>query len=457
MDIDPKIYTDRISARCAGEEFAIAVVTATKPDFYKQAPIVAAAVDRGVPCFVVHTGQHYDEILGHGLEEYGLEEHVGADLGVRGDLTRKTAQMHRAVERLADELDTYDTTVLPVVHGDTHAAGIFPQAWLFATNQRVAHNEAGLRAMAPEYGDIEGPASLVSTQWEGEWGIDRSEPFPEQYDTFVGSAASLYQFAPVELNREHLVAEGYPERVDGQQRIPVVGNSVVDAMEMKGGADTEQSVFDVYPVLERRDEWLRVDIHRRANLLEDRFTALVDGVVSLVENGYNVALVEMTATRQALEAYGYRERLTRLAERNENFLFTGLWKKHAHVYEFLRSGQCFAALTDSGSMQEELNHIDETICLTARFSTDRPETVFDANTNLLVPPISGQFVRETVEYVADTDAIRTRLQSGESLYGQNVGDRIVEFLADRRHEDTFEWAHERLGFGQQSDDTFEYL
>ena len=134
------------------------------------------------------------------------------------------------------------------------------------------------------------------------------------------------------------------------------------------------------------------------------------------------------ATRQALEAYGYRERLTRLAERNENFLFTGLWKKHAHVYEFLRSGQCFAALTDSGSMQEELNHIDETICLTARFSTDRPETVFDANTNLLVPPISGQFVRET-----------------------------VEFLADRRHEDTFEWAHERLGFGQQSDDTFEYL
>jgi UDP-N-acetylglucosamine 2-epimerase len=457
MDADPEIYTDRLAAQCAGADFALAVVTATKPDFYKQAPVVEAAVQRDLPCIVIHTGQHYDEILGHGLEEYGLEEHIAADLGVRGSLTEKTAQMHLAVDRLATELDRYDTTVLPLVHGDTHSAGIFPQAWLFATNQRVAHNEAGLRGMAPEYGSVDDPESLVADQWDGEWTIERSEPFPEQYDTFVGSAASLYQFAPVELNRDHLVNEGYPETVDGQERIPVVGNSVVDAIQMKGSADLEESIFDIYPILEERDEWIRVDIHRRANLLPDRFTAIVDGVVALVEDGYNVNFIEMTATRQALENYGYRETLERLADTHENFLFTGLWKKHAHVYEFLQSGQCFAELTDSGSMQEELNHIDEAICLTARFNTDRPETVFDANTNLLVPPVSGTLVHDMVEYVAEHDDIQARMRSGEKLYGDAVGERIVDFLVNRQEQGTFEWSHDRLGFDIESDHTFEYL
>ncbi len=456
MDADPTIYEDRLAAVCEGAEFAVAVVTATKPDFYKQAPVVAAARERGLPAFVVHTGQHYDDVLGHGLEEYGLEEHIVADLGIRGDLTQKTAEMMLAVRQLADRLDEYDTTVLPVVHGDTHAAGIFPQAWLFATNQRVAHNEAGLRGMAPDYGTLDDPATLAHDQWDGEWAVERSEPFPEQYDTFVGSAASLYQFAPVELNRQHLLDEGYPATVDGQERIPVVGNSVVDAIEMKADHDGE-SVFDIYPILEERDDWIRVDIHRRANLLPGRFRALVEGVIDLVEDGYNVNFVELTATRRALENYGYRERLQSLAEERENFLFTGLWKKHAHVYEFLQSGQALAELTDSGSMQEELNHIDEAICLTARFNTDRPETVFDAETNLLVPPASRSVVHDTVEYVAENEAVRDRLQTGEHLYGENVGERIVDFLADRRDEGVFEWTHERLGFDTGGDRDFEYL
>jgi UDP-N-acetylglucosamine 2-epimerase (non-hydrolysing) len=83
--------------------------------------------------------------------------------------------------------------------------------------------------------------------------------------------------------------------------------------------------------------------------------------------------------------------------------------------------------------------------------------VFDANTNLLVPPISGEHVRRMVEYVAETESVRREIQSGEKLYGENVGDRIVEFLMDRRETDTFEWTHERLGFGDDSDQSFEYL
>ena len=455
-----EIYGDRLDAQLDDADHALAVVTATKPDFYKQAPLVAAADERGVPCFVLHTGQHYDDLLGHGLAEYGIEDRVAVDLGVRGGLSEKTAQLMRKIRRFTDYLDEEysETTVLPIVHGDTLAAGIVPQAWMFATNQLVAHNEAGLRGMAPAEFDPEAdPEAVVAQQWDGDWDRNRTEPFPEQYDTFVGSAASLYQFAPTELNRDHLEREGYPADVDGRERIPVVGNSVVDAIEAKKDADLEESVFDVYPALERRDDWIRVDIHRRANLLPERFRAIVDGVVALVEDGYNVNFVELNATERALREYGLREKLLDLADERDNFLFTGLWKKHAHVYEFLESGQCLAELTDSGSMQEELNYIDGPACLTVRFNTDRPETVFDANTNLLVPPVSGEFVRGMVEHVAETDAIRDRLADGPNLYGGDVADRIVSFLADRRDEHPFEWAHERQGFSAAADREFDYL
>jgi len=458
MPGDLTIYDDRLARQMDAGEFVLAVVTATKPDFYKQAPVVTAAREADVPTFVLHTGQHYDDVLGHGLAEYGIEDRVAVDLSIRGSLSEKTAQVHRRIDELTDHLAEQwpDTTVLPIVHGDTHAAGIVPQAWLFATNQAVAHNEAGLRGMSPDFEEHADPEAFVDAQWNGEWSINRAEPFPEQYDTFVGSAGSIYQFAPVSLNREHLENEGYPADVDGEERIPVVGNSVVDAIEMKRDADLEESIFDIYPVLEERDDWIRVDIHRRANLLPDRFTAIVEGVIGLVEAGYNVNFLELTATEEALKQYGYREKLLELDENRENFLFTGLWKKHAHVYEFLTSGQCFAEFTDSGSMQEELNYIDEAICLTARFNTDRPETVFDAGTNLLVPPVDGEYVTEMVEYVAETDAVREEIQTGPNLYGGNVGESIVEFLEEKRGEVPFDWAHERVGFGT-SDQDFEYL
>ena len=72
-----------------GEEMVLAVVTATKPDFYKQAPLLPAADGLGVKTMVIHTGQHYDEILGHGLKEFKLDERVAFNLQVRGDLLQK--------------------------------------------------------------------------------------------------------------------------------------------------------------------------------------------------------------------------------------------------------------------------------------------------------------------------------------------------------------------------------
>jgi len=458
MAHDMEIYDDELDRQLDGDDFALAVVTATKPDFYKQAPLIPAADDHGLPSFVLHTGQHYDNVLGHGLEEYDIDDRIGADLRIRGGLSQKTAELMTKIKAFSEHLNDEhpDTTVLPIVHGDTLAAGIVPQAWMFATNKRVAHNEAGLRGMKPVYQNHMDQEQFIQDQFRQDWELDRTEPFPEQYDTFIGSAAAEYHFAPTELNKKHLEREGYPAETSKGRKIEVVGNSVIDSIEMKERG-LEESIFDIYPVLEKRDDWLRVDIHRRANLLPGRFEAIIQAVIELVEEGYNVNLIELNATKKALEQYGLQDKLERLDENNENFLFTGLWKKHGHVYEFLKSGQCFAELTDSGSMQEELNHIEETLCLTARFNTDRPETVFEANTNILVPPISGEFMYSMIDHIYSRDDLRKRMQTGEKLYGSNVSEQIISTLSQKQREEPFEWSHERAGFHTTHERQFDYL
>ena len=61
-------------AQSLGPGFPVlSVITGTKPDFYKQAPLLAEAVKQNVPVFVIDTGQHYDELLGHGVSEFGID------------------------------------------------------------------------------------------------------------------------------------------------------------------------------------------------------------------------------------------------------------------------------------------------------------------------------------------------------------------------------------------------
>ncbi|MDQ3948014.1 MAG: hypothetical protein M3218_02695, partial [Thermoproteota archaeon] len=99
----------------------LAIVTGTKPDFYKQAPLVLEAVREKLPVFVVDTGQHFDEVLRFGIEEFHLQKYVGCNLQIRGDLMEKASELivkfgsfgRYCKKRFGTE------SLLPVVHGDT--------------------------------------------------------------------------------------------------------------------------------------------------------------------------------------------------------------------------------------------------------------------------------------------------------------------------------------------------
>ena len=410
------------------------------------------------------------------MVEFGIRESIGCDLQIRGNLVEKASELLLKFAEFGKLCrKTYpENPILPIVHGDTLVAAISPLSWLFGMGQKVAQNEAGLRSMSPlamksislkkpDKSEIE---NFVHSQFnKNSWFIAREEPFPEQVDTWVCSAGTQYFFAPTELNKGNLIREGYPE-----DSIYVVGNSVVDAIEMKRRVKPERSIFEIYPQLSSdpvrsnnvRDQWIRVDIHRRENLTRTRFHAIMEGIVRLAELGYRIILVKLTATQYALTEYGLTDRIDKLeGEYPGNFVQTGLWKEYGNVIEFLDSGECWLELTDSGSMQEELLYFPNVNSITVRLNTDRPETIFEAHANILAPPINPEWIVEMVRLV-DQDKIPFS-SNGKSngIYGKpgEVSQKIIQVLKsnfDGEHN-FYPWLHHRLGLWKEIDGEFRFL
>jgi len=438
------------------KKWVLVFVIGTKPCFYKFYGSIVAANNAGIPNFIINSNQHYDDILTHGITEFNLNNHMACNLAIRGDLAQKSAELMLKISWFAKHLKKNwpDVTVVPVVLGDTIMTGIVPAAWMFSRNERAIQVEAGLRSMAPEvikrYKEVD-IETFIDQQFYGKWILLRNEPFPEQWDTFTSAAGSEYLFAPVNLNKEHLIREGYPEK-----NMWVTGGVVVDALDLKRKEKPKQSIFNIYPQLEKGD-WLRIDIHRRGNLTPTRFKAIIDATETLVNKGYKVNFIEMSATKLALDSYKLRNKIDNLS-RNKNFLFTKVWPEYANVIEFFESKNCFAVLTDSGGVQEEMNLIGK-ICLTCRFNTDRPETVNDARSNILIPPISGDYIYDMVKYVFDNISLQKNMSSAKKLYGQDVGNKIIKTLHKLMDEGDkpFKWAHEALGLWNEKHKGVEYL
>ena len=444
----------------------LSVVIGTKPDFYKQAPLVVEAKKEGLPVFVIDTGQHFDDILGFGIKEFNLEKSVGCDLQIRGDLMEKASELilkFGSLGRYCKENFNFASKLLPIVHGDTLVAGIAPLAWVFGMGQKVAQNEAGLRSMSPNIMNqlkvnqdptLDLIEKFIHEQFNGKWFIAREEPFPEQIDTWICSAGTQYFFAPTHLNKEHLIREGYPEEF-----IHVVGNSVVDAIDLKRKQKSNTSIFDIYPNLEE-GRWIRMDIHRRENLTEHRFKSIIHGLINLIKfSDHKVVLVMLNATKSALKFYNLEDEIKKLADQYPNkFLITPLWKEYGQVIEFLDSGHCWAEMTDSGSMQEELLYFQNVLCMTVRLNTDRPETIFEAKSNILIPPINSEWIPAMVNNIYDkSEDLGIKSYKKEQIYGKpgEVSKNIAKVIKkhfENKNTSFYPWFHQRINLWREDND-----
>jgi UDP-N-acetylglucosamine 2-epimerase len=447
----------------------LAIVIGTKPDFYKQAPLLLEAQREGLPAFIVSTGQHYDDLLSYGIKEFDLTDSIVCDLNIRGDLMTKSSDLVFKFGYFGRYLKEHYSThpVLPIVHGDTLVAGMATLSWVFGLGQKVGQNEAGLRSMSPniikkikinQIPDKKFLEKFLVDQLSPNWFLTREEPFPEQIDTWVCSAGTKFFFVPSKLNKENLIREGYPE-----EDIFNIGNSVVDAINLKRINKPKKSIFEICPKLES-GEWIRMDIHRRENLTYNRFNAIIGGLIDLItKTDFKIVLILLNATISALHKFDLYSKLKKLEEQySEKFIISNLWKEYGNVVEFLDSGKCWAEITDSGSMQEELLYFPKICSFTMRLNSDRPETIFNARGNLLIPPVNRNWMPKIVRMIYEKrEDYGFDFNKKKQIYGKpgEVSKKIVKILKrefENSENNFFPWLHQRFNYWHEKDD-FEYL
>jgi UDP-N-acetylglucosamine 2-epimerase len=112
-------------------------------------------------------------------------------------------------------------------------------------------------------------------------------------------------------------------------------------------------------------------------------------------------------------------------------------------------------MTDSGSMQEELLYFPNVLSLTVRLNTDRPETVFDAKSNALVPPINPHWITSIVkETYYRKEALGLLLKNKKSIYGKpgQVSKSIVKVIKKEFEDEDanfYPWLHQRINLWRE--------
>lgn len=415
------------------------ILIATKPDIIKQIPLYRELKSRGHAVLLGHTGQHYDENLSGGmLKEFGVEPDF--NLNVRGNMCEVVSQIIERFGSIIAELKKRGKIVIPYVHGDTTTAMAASNAG-YCHGFASVHVEAGIRTLTPDYGtgnmsDIGAWRKFLMDRKN--WKRGSQEPYPEQFNTRCSEAATGVHLAPVELDREFLQSEGYAE-----DRIFVVGNSVVDATEeaLKRSTQSEKKagIFEKYPVLEKGD-FVRFCIHRRENCLsEKRFRAIYGAMKMLIEDGRNVLLISMIQTNLAFERFGLKDEVESLAKNHKNFILSPVWSEYGDVVAAMsRAAVC---ATDSGSMQEEMNVLGVP-CVTLRFGSDRSESAINGG-NIIAPPVDATLIKKIIEYAWDNKEMR----KAPKIYGSDVSVKCIDAVEGvLKTGNVFRSEEERLGF-----------
>ena len=118
----------------------VVLVTGTRPQIIKSAPVLRALEERSIDYEFVHTGQHYDyELAGAFIDEFKLDPPTDLDVGSDDYCIQMSSIMKRLYSHLKDNPPDY-----LIVPGDTTSA-LGAAIVGFKMEIPVCHLEAGLR------------------------------------------------------------------------------------------------------------------------------------------------------------------------------------------------------------------------------------------------------------------------------------------------------------------------
>jgi UDP-N-acetylglucosamine 2-epimerase (non-hydrolysing) len=379
----------------------IGILTGTRPDIIKMAPLFWEAKKRGHTPVLIHTGQHYSDHLFSGAYksmELPLPHHR-LEVGNCASPAESLGKMVLAIDRLLREKEHPD---MLLVHGDT-LTSLSGALAAYLNLVPVGHVEAGLRTFS-------------------------HEPFPEQLDTRGSDAASDIYFAATETNRQNLLNEGF-----NGKRIFTVGNTSVDTAlwaAKKPSAETER--FFLQKGVDFSRPTIYFSIHRRETTLSrERFTAAAEAAFALSDAGYCVVWSIRPGTAAALGKWGLKEKLAL----HPNLHTIEEIPSYVHIVQLMK--KCRFVCTDSGSMQEECCalHIP---CITVRYVTDRPESV-SAGANILARPDSAQTIISAARQVEDAHA---KMSAAPNPYGSGNTAALILDALEKLDGKLSRWEHE---------------
>ena len=307
-------------------------VVATRPNFVKMAPVIAAlrAIDPDGHHPIVHTGQHYDRLMSEiFLTELGVPEPdhmLGVGSGSHAE------QLAGVIERIAPVIaaESPDIVLLP---GDVNSSLGAALACMHLAP--IGHVEAGLRS------------------------FDRT--MPEEVNRVLIDQVSELLFTHSPEAADNLAAE----RID-TGRVRFVGNTMIDtlvALEDRFRSRQTAAGLGLEP-----GSYLLVTLHRPA-LVDGELLAPTFERLREVASSMPVVFPVHPRTRRSLPGSAGVEGL-HLIEPVGYLDFLSLQADAA------------AVLTDSGGIQEESTFLGVP-CFTLRDNTERPITISEGTNTLL--------------------------------------------------------------------------
>lgn len=375
------------------------LVFGTRPEAIKMAPLVKEFQARAneFDTIVCVTGQHR-EMLKQVLELFDIKPDYGLEIMKEGqDLYDVTTRVLLGMREVLKK--TKPDIVL--VHGDTTTSTAAALA-AFYQQIPVGHVEAGLRTH-----------NIYS-------------PWPEEMNRQLTGRMATYHFAPTELSRDNLLAEGV-----ATDRIFITGNTVIDALlqvvtRVKGNADLRNEVsrkllqfgYDVNR-LEAGRRLVLITGHRRENFGEG-FLNICRAIQTLSKRFPEVDFVypmhlNPNVRKPIREIFG--DNLGGL----DNLFFIEPLEYLQFVTLMDRSS---IVLTDSGGIQEEAPGLGKPV-LVMRDTTERPEAV-KAGTVKLVGTDYNQIV-DNVEKLLTDNAAYAEMSRANNPYGDG---KACSYIAD---------------------------
>ncbi|KGN86075.1 non-hydrolyzing UDP-N-acetylglucosamine 2-epimerase [Porphyromonas sp. COT-290 OH860] len=367
----------------------VMLVFGTRPEAIKMAPLVKEFQARAneFETIVCVTGQHR-EMLAQVLSLFEITPDYDLAIMKEGqDLYDVTS---RVLLGMRDVLKQAQPDVV-LVHGDTTTSTAAALA-AFYQQIPVGHVEAGLRTH-----------NIYS-------------PWPEEMNRQLTGRIATYHFAPTELSRKNLLAEGVSE-----EQILVTGNTVIDALQqvverIKQDSTLQKQVdeqlleagYDVSRLSQER-RLVLITGHRRENFGEG-FLNICRAIKTLSERFPEVDFVypmhlNPNVRKPIHEVFG--EDLQGFGnlffiEPLEYLQFVSLMERSSIV------------LTDSGGIQEEAPGLGKPV-LVMRDTTERPEAV-EAGTVKLVGTDYERIVESVEALLTDVSAY-SQMSRANNPYG----------------------------------------